>query len=274
MLPFTLMAGDPTEQWGHYGRPVPVEPPPSEWSFAGPVAVRPRRRPGRRSAPTSSRGRCSRRTARALPDADPARAATRWAGSARCAAACCRWTGCDVSRSLRRSARDSRSGSTPRSRRSSTPAVTPPATAGWIDARHPRGVPAPAPARLGALGGGVARRAAGRRAVRRGDRRAVRGGVDVPPASGTPRRWRWWASWTCSGDEHRAGRLLDVQWSTPHLASLGVVEISRAEYLVRLTFALGPAAAGGVRDPGRRGEHRAMGDRGGLRPTTDEEDPP
>lgn len=29
-------------------------------------------------------------------------------------------------------------------------------------------------------------------------------------------------------------RLLDVQWSTPHLASLGVVEVERAAYLTRL----------------------------------------
>ena len=35
-----------------------------------------------------------------------------------------------------------------------------------------------------------------------------------------------------------AGRLLDVQWMTPHLASLGVVEISREEYLGRLAVAL------------------------------------
>ncbi|NED98828.1 leucyl/phenylalanyl-tRNA--protein transferase [Phytoactinopolyspora halotolerans] len=35
-----------------------------------------------------------------------------------------------------------------------------------------------------------------------------------------------------------AGRLLDVQWGTPHLASLGVVEISRQEYLSRLRAAL------------------------------------
>ena len=34
------------------------------------------------------------------------------------------------------------------------------------------------------------------------------------------------------------GRVLDVQWVTPHLASLGVVEISRAEYLERLAEAL------------------------------------
>lgn len=33
-------------------------------------------------------------------------------------------------------------------------------------------------------------------------------------------------------------RLLDVQWSTPHLASLGVVEIERPDYLARLRDAL------------------------------------
>jgi leucyl/phenylalanyl-tRNA---protein transferase len=33
-------------------------------------------------------------------------------------------------------------------------------------------------------------------------------------------------------------RLLDVQWSTPHLASLGAVEISRSEYEDRLARAL------------------------------------
>jgi len=32
--------------------------------------------------------------------------------------------------------------------------------------------------------------------------------------------------------------LLDVQWSTPHLASLGVVEVSRRSYLERLAAAL------------------------------------
>jgi leucyl/phenylalanyl-tRNA--protein transferase len=34
------------------------------------------------------------------------------------------------------------------------------------------------------------------------------------------------------------GRLLDVQWRTEHLASLGVVEVSREEYLRRLVRAL------------------------------------
>jgi leucyl/phenylalanyl-tRNA--protein transferase len=32
--------------------------------------------------------------------------------------------------------------------------------------------------------------------------------------------------------------LLDVQWCTPHLATLGVVEVPRAEYLERLTHAI------------------------------------
>lgn len=35
-----------------------------------------------------------------------------------------------------------------------------------------------------------------------------------------------------------SGRLLDVQWRTEHLASLGVVEVSRADYLRRLGTAL------------------------------------
>ncbi len=39
-------------------------------------------------------------------------------------------------------------------------------------------------------------------------------------------------------DEHAGGRLLDVQWRTDHLASLGVVELPRASYLRRLARAL------------------------------------
>jgi leucyl/phenylalanyl-tRNA--protein transferase len=39
-----------------------------------------------------------------------------------------------------------------------------------------------------------------------------------------------------AGDADR--RLLDVQWRTPHLASLGAVEVSRAEYRRRLSEAL------------------------------------
>lgn len=39
-------------------------------------------------------------------------------------------------------------------------------------------------------------------------------------------------------DEHVADRILDTQWVTPHLASLGVVEMSRAAYFSRLEKAL------------------------------------
>lgn len=35
-------------------------------------------------------------------------------------------------------------------------------------------------------------------------------------------------------DEHADDRVLDVQWSTPHLASLGVVEVPRSRYLGEL----------------------------------------
>lgn len=39
-------------------------------------------------------------------------------------------------------------------------------------------------------------------------------------------------------DEHAATRVLDTQWQTDHLATLGVVEIPRAEYVTRLGAAL------------------------------------
>ena len=76
-------------------------------------------------------------------------------------------------------------------------------------------------------------------------------------------------------DEHAADRLLDVQWVTPHLATLGAVEIPRAEYLDRLARALRvpcrwphglrtPAPADRSRSPapGRRPPSRAGRRRG------------
>ncbi len=39
-------------------------------------------------------------------------------------------------------------------------------------------------------------------------------------------------------DEYADQRLVDVQWQTPHLASLGVVEVARPTYLARLEKAL------------------------------------
>jgi leucyl/phenylalanyl-tRNA---protein transferase len=43
--------------------------------------------------------------------------------------------------------------------------------------------------------------------------------------------------------------LLDVQWRTPHLASLGVIEISRAEYLARLAEAVASPRPGAFDQP-------------------------
>ena len=40
------------------------------------------------------------------------------------------------------------------------------------------------------------------------------------------------------GADDGSGRLLDVQWRTEHLASLGVVEVDRGDYLARLRKAL------------------------------------
>ena len=39
-------------------------------------------------------------------------------------------------------------------------------------------------------------------------------------------------------DEYADQRLLDTQWQTPHLATLGVIEVPREEYLTRLDGAL------------------------------------
>jgi leucyl/phenylalanyl-tRNA--protein transferase len=53
-------------------------------------------------------------------------------------------------------------------------------------------------------------------------------------------------------DEYADARLLDIQWVTPHLASLGAREIPRAEYLDRLQRALvlpEPRAWKGVAGP-------------------------
>ena len=45
-----------------------------------------------------------------------------------------------------------------------------------------------------------------------------------------------------SGLEHCGAVLLDVQWATAHLASLGVSEITRSEYLERLDNAVSSQA--------------------------------
>lgn len=43
--------------------------------------------------------------------------------------------------------------------------------------------------------------------------------------------------------ECRSG-LIDVQWSTPHLASLGIIEMERDEYLSRSAMAMGMPSPG------------------------------
>ncbi len=55
-------------------------------------------------------------------------------------------------------------------------------------------------------------------------------------AGATPRRWRWCTWWSVLREG--GASLLDVQWSTDHLASLGVVEIRRDDYLRRLAAAI------------------------------------
>lgn len=45
-----------------------------------------------------------------------------------------------------------------------------------------------------------------------------------------------------------SGRIIDVQWQTPHLATLGVREISRRDYLNRLDAALRQPVPDGLRD--------------------------
>src|SRR5690606_16453028 len=60
----------------------------------------------------------------------------------------------------------------------------------------------------------------------------------------------------------RGGRMLDVQWSTPHLESMGAVVIGRSEYLRRLPEALagsdpfeGLEASEGTTDQPRQDGH-------------------
>ena len=51
-------------------------------------------------------------------------------------------------------------------------------------------------------------------------------------------------------DEHAADRLVDTQWVTPHLATLGITRMSRADYLRRLPDLLAvPDSPGFARGP-------------------------
>ena len=116
-----------------------------------------------------------------------------------------------------------------------------------------RGAP---PARVGALDRGVGRRRARGWPLRRRDRRASSPPSPSSTAARAPRRRR---SWRSSLRLETAGgpRLLDVQWMTPHLRSLGAIEVTRAEYHVLLDerFALGRTPSE-TRRPAEARRHR------------------
>ena len=102
---------------------------------------------------------------------------------------------------------------------------------------HRGGVHRAAPPRLGPLRRGLARRRARGGSLRRRHRRPVRRRVDVHPGA---RRLEGRADGAGRPAPRRVRRpaLLDTQWQTPHLATLGVVEIPRRDYLERLDQAL------------------------------------
>ena len=54
----------------------------------------------------------------------------------------------------------------------------------------------------------------------------------------TPRRWLSSRLAGLVSADGLAGRLVDVQWATPHLRTLGVVDVPRVEYLAQLRSAL------------------------------------
>jgi leucyl/phenylalanyl-tRNA--protein transferase len=63
-------------------------------------------------------------------------------------------------------------------------------------------------------------------------------------------------------DAYAADRLVDVQWLTPHLASLGAVGLSRAVYLRRLERALALPGPPIFADPGFGSPNEAWNDHG------------
>ena len=204
---------------------VPVEPPPCVWELPDPA----RRRPttSSRSAATSNRERCSPRTG---------------AGCSRCAStASLAWWSPDPRGIIpldgfhvqpvvaARSATASRSASTPRSRRSCAAAPIPRRPHGWIDESF---VAAYTPA---------ARARAGRTASRRGATASSWAGSTACGIGGffagesmfhrvtNASKVACWA--TVELLRLDGATLFDVQWTTPHLRSLGAVDVARSEYL-------------------------------------------
>ena len=238
--------------------PVPVEPPPPPWALRRPAAahdadddlVGGRRRPRAGHAAGGL-------PAGAVPDAvrrTPGDPMCWWSpGAARGPA---RSTALRVSRSLRRSCRRLRDPGRHRLRRGPRRrAPTPARRRGWIDADIRDGVRASCtswagrtPSRPGGTGGSPVGCTASRSAACSRASRCSTG-------SGTPPRWRWSGWWTCCATSTATDRLIDVQWGTPHLASLGVVEISRSAYLRRLPGVLAVPAPPRLRLTRPRASH-------------------
>ena len=61
-------------------------------------------------------------------------------------------------------------------------------------------------------------------------------------------------------DEHAATRLIDTQWQTPHLATLGVREVQRREYLALLEKALEAPLPEVFGDPEASGDPKVLRD--------------
>ncbi len=117
--------------------------------------------------------------------------------------------------------------------RAGHPGVRRPGAGQRLDrSRHARRVQQAAPPGIRPQHRGLGWRLARRGALWRVDRRALRWGVDVPSAPPMPRRSRWSHSSNCS--VRIPTGLLDVQWLTDHLESLGCREIDRREYGHRL----------------------------------------
>ncbi len=87
---------------------------------------------------------------------------------------------------------------------------------------------------LGALGRGVAGRRARRAGCTASRSAGCSRGSRCSTGCATPPRSRSSGWSTCSATSTPTSGCVDVQWATPHLATLGVVEIARADYLAGL----------------------------------------
>ena len=189
-----------------------------------------------------------------LQAADPS-ASDRSGGGRRIPAGSSRSTGCIVSRSLRRSVAALRGARRHRVRGGDARVRRPASTARLDRQEVHRRVHRAAPARLGAqrrdVAGDDARRDGARRwPLRREHRRPVRGRVEVPPRHRRVQGRASSRSSTCCATG--GGTLLDVQWTTPHLASLGAVDVSRGRYAELVADAV-------ARPPCRRSPTRPLG---------------